>query len=355
MEIARKVLRQYRIWTPEIATKNVIYQGLTREKKRSFGPLHPDKTFYVIRSIHEKSRFYTGPIHNLLANYFYVISHLFYAQAQGWIPVVDQLNYPVYNSQNTPVNGTQNPWEYFWNQPSSYSLEEVYQSRSVVLSKRNWFGEWDMGYDIGNYTDPDMVSRYHATSLLCPLNEATRHQVSMRHSRLFPHGRKIMGVAVRFEGHAKNCPHPGDGHPIQPEIDDLIELSANYMKAWGMDFVFLTSEEKLAVDQFEGFFGDRLISMPRNRLEAGRAYNKEVPNPLYGSGKMYQTCLDYLTEMELLSRCNALIGSVTSGLRYAVVRNGGRFEHLRIIDRGRFPNRKSGKKHFDKGERDCEK
>ena len=38
--------------------------------------------------------------------------------------------------------------------------------------------------------------------------------------------------------------------------------------------------------------------------------------------------------------CDALIGSVTSGLRYAVVKNNGRYEQTEILDCGRFPDPK---------------
>ena len=109
-----KIIKQYQKYTFVNATKNLIYHWQTREKRISFGMLNPDKTFYVIRSIDNKNRFYIGPTNNLLANYFYVLSHLVYAQKKGWIPVIDMLNYHVYNSLPYPVNGTMNAWEYFW-------------------------------------------------------------------------------------------------------------------------------------------------------------------------------------------------------------------------------------------------
>ncbi len=334
----KKIIDQYKVWKPSAATKNIIYHWLTRERKKSFGLNHPDKTFYVIRSIDDKSKFYIGAIHNLLANYFYVLSHLSYAQKRGWIPIVDQLNYPVYNSQRAPINGSLNAWEYFWEQPCSYTLDEVYQSKNVVLSKRSWFAEWDMGYEVSHYTNPLIISQFHTLADSCPLIDTVSQQIDKVEKALLPAGRRILGVSVRFGGHSKHALKPGAGHPIQPEVEELISRVSSRMDEWKMDYVFLTSDERFAVEKFRLEFGDRLLILPRQRFEAGVLYGPNVPNPLYTQDMIYQTTLDYLIEMELLSRCDALIGSVTSGLRYAVVRNNCTYEHLEIIDCGRFPN-----------------
>ena len=54
-----------------------------------------------------------------------------------WIPVVDWENYRLPHSEDVPVNGTCNAWEYYWKQPSLYTLEEVYRSKHVILSNMN--------------------------------------------------------------------------------------------------------------------------------------------------------------------------------------------------------------------------
>ena len=156
-----KILEQYNKYKIIPASKNIIYHWVTRERLKNFGNLNKDKIFYVIRSIDDESKFYIGPKNNLLANYFYVLSHLQYAIKNKWIPIIDQKNYPVYNKVPCLINGTMNAWEYFWQQPSNYKLEEVYASKNVVLSKRNWFSEWDMGYDASKY-----LSDYYQKGIL---------------------------------------------------------------------------------------------------------------------------------------------------------------------------------------------
>lgn len=343
--IVKDVFKQYQVYKPMVATKKLIYLFKERERNKRFGLNHPDQKFYVIRCNNEKSPFYIGVIHGLLANYFYVLSHLKYASDHHWIPVVDQLNYPVHNIICGEVNGTENPWEYFWEQPSEYTLTEVYESRNVVLSKRSWFWQWDMGYDSENYTDREMVSFYHDLSRQVPLKADIVTHIDSVKDRLFGTNDRILGVSVRFDGHSKQSPTVGPGHPVAPEIKDLIDLVQKRLVEWGMDRVFLASDEQTAVERFQEAFGDRLIMIPRKRLISGIPYDENHQDSMFSAENMYETSLGYLTEMELLSKCSGLIGSVTSGLRYAVVRNNNAYKQLEIMDCGRFvdPNKRSGK------------
>lgn len=338
IEVLNKVAKQYQTWRSGVATKNILYHFQTRERRRSYGNENPDVIYYVIRSIRDKSPFYTGPVHNLMANYFYVLSHLQYAEERGWIPVVDQLNYPVYNSLPGKAGGRENAWEYFWEQPNGASLEEAYRSRHVVLSKQSWYGQWDMGYAKKNYVDKALVAQFHRLSDQVPLNQATKQKVQEAVASFLPNGEKTMGVSIRFGGHAKSCYYHGQGHPIQPELAALLELVERSAEKWEMEWIFLASDEENAVRRFQERLGSKLIVMPRVRSSGTERYDRTHPNPMYVEEQLMRTSLGYLIEMEILARCCALVGTVTSGLRYAVVRNGGRYEHLNIIDCGLFPD-----------------
>lgn len=341
--VLHKVIQQYRRFKPSIATKNVLYGLTERARHKCFGSANPDCTFYVIRCINSSSPFYTGPIFNLLANYSYVLSHLHYAYEHKYLPVIDQLHYPVYNTQEQPVNGTRNPWEFFWEQPGGHSLAEAYQSKHVILSQRNWISEWNLGYDIARHKDPTTIQHLYRLSETVPLNAVTREYVECcwnRNLAMFP---RVLGVSYRFAGHAKGSPHRAPDHPIQPEIDGLLSAVLDRCREWKMEAVFLATESADAVNYFREALGSRLVTLPRVRQKEKVVYTKQNPNPMYAPGAMYQTSLDYLTEMEMLARCTALIGTLTSGLRYAIIRNNDAYEHLDILDFGRFadPRRKT--------------
>ena len=336
LQKAKKVIEQYKKYKPLTATRNICYHLLTRERKKSFGNKNADKTFYLIRSVYDSSPFYICVKPNLLANYFYVLSHIAYAHEKNWIPFIDQLNYPVYTSSLGEINGTRNAWEYFWNQPYKYSLDDVYGSKNVILSKQSWYGEWSMGYDAKNHSNKELISFYHKLSETVPLNEATLSHVESEYNKLMPHSERVLGVSYRFAGYARESHINAKWHPISPNIDELVGLAIDRFKEWSMDKVLLTSDVESAVEKFRTSFGDKLLVLPRKRSDAKVKFSAINVNPMYKKENLYNTTLSYITEMELLSRRTGLIGTVTSGLRYAIVRNNNRYENLEVLDYGRF-------------------
>lgn len=336
MNLLMKVLNQYRKFTAPVATKNIIYHWQTREKHTSFGEKNQDKQFYIIRSLADTSKYYTGSRHNLMANYFYVLSHLANARLHGWIPVVDQLNYPVYISQSTSVHDTYNAWEYFWEQPSMYTLQEAYQSKNVVLSKQSWCSGWDMGYDVANYTNQKMVSQYHELSKLVPLNQQMKSYCQKVKDSISITNERVLGVSVRIAGHSASAFYQGPGHPKQPSAEEMVRLVASRLERWNMDKVFLATDSDYAVAKFQEAFGKQLITTARMRSPVGYDQKKDSAKPMYAAEHIIQTTKDYLAEMEVLASCTGLLGSVSSGLRYAVVQNNTQYEWIEILDYGRF-------------------
>lgn len=336
MSLLKQVVSQYQKYTFDIATKNLIYHWKTRERHKSFGKNNPDKQFYVVRSLDDTSKYYIGPRHNLMANYFYVLSHLAYAQKNNLRPVVDQLNYPVYISQSAPVHGSYNPWEYFWEQPDGTRLDEVYTSRNVILSKQNWYWQWDMGYDVENYTNKELVAQYHALSEKVPLNKTMRTYCDNIKQALFSENEKILGVSVRIAGHSETAYSQGPGHPKQPPAEKMIRLVESRLVAWNMEKVFLATDSDYAVELFQKAFGKQLIVMARMRSPIGYDQKQDTLKPMYAPEHIIQTTKDYIAEMEMLACCNGLFGTVSSGLRYAVVQNNLSYEQIEILDYGRF-------------------
>lgn len=336
----QQVIQYYQKWKFLYATKNLIYYFLTREKKKSFGKKNSEQIVYIIRSLNENSCFYTGAPHNLLANYFYVLSHIKYAEDKGWIPVVDQKNYPVYNLQKELFHGSDNPWEYFWVQPSDITLEEAYHSKHVVLSKRSWYGQWDLGYLPKNYYDKKTVAMYHKLIKRVPVNKETAVYISKVKANYFPKNGKILGAVYRYGGHSTSCYYKGKGHPIQPTADEFLDLIVMYLRQWKMDYVFLTSDEQKFVDKAQSKFGDRVIVLPRIRMVEGLKYDKVHQNPMQEKGQINQTALEYIAEMELLAQCDGLLGSINSGFRYAFLKNNFQYDNFKIIEKGFFQDKR---------------
>jgi|GEM_PF-1218492 len=328
----RKALRRARIYRKLLATKY--------EEKASFGNKNPDKTFYVIRPhyVLETSELHNTFI-NLIGHYYFTLQHLAYAVVNGWIPVVDWENYgPLVHGEEYPINGTMNCWEYYWNQPSKYTLEEVYQSKNVVLSDRDWRAEDTLIPPAVIQLPLQAYAQAHVR--LCPrysqlitLNDFTAEYVKEKQDMLFPKGAKILGVSLRAQE-----AYRAFLHPVQPDIPELIRYIRWAMEEWEMDYFFFVCENESPVNMIKETFKEKALVLPRMRRKIEPT---EGEDPLYKSGQRYQTNLDYLTEVALLSRCNSLIASFSGGTRTAIIWNANEYENMHIIDLGVWPATKA--------------
>ncbi len=310
------------------------------QTQKSYGDKNPDLTFYVIRPYYflQPNVLIYRNVANLLTQYYYVLQKLSYALENGYIPVVDWKNYGLMpHAENYPVNGTENSWEYYWTQPSSFTLEEVYQSKNVILSTQN-IG--DFGYIPHCSMAPPYDKYAHDLAEQCPpylknvhLNEITENYVSDAQKELFPEGKRIMGVVLRGAAYGHGGT-PYRSHPQQVGMEELKKTIWELLDEWGMDLVFFVNEMQEMVDEMREEFGDRLIVLPRMRDTFERPMDGITKNPMYYDGNRYQTNLDYVTEIALLSRCDTLIGSMSSGMRTALIWNAQKYEHTYVFDKG---------------------
>lgn len=310
------------------------------QTQKSYGDKNPDLTFYVIRPYYflQPNVLIYRNVANLLTQYYYVLQKLSYALENGYIPVVDWKNYGLMpHAENYPVNGTENSWEYYWTQPSSFTLEEVYQSKNVILSTQN-IG--DFGYIPHCSMAPPYDKYAHDLAEQCPpylknvhLNEITENYVSDAQKELFPEGKRIMGVVLRGAAYGHGGT-PYRSHPQQVGMEELKKTIWELLDEWGMDLVFFVNEMQEMVDEMREEFGDRLIVLPRMRDTFERPTDGITKNPMYYDGNRYQTNLDYVTEIALLSRCDTLIGSMSSGMRTALIWNAQKYEHTYVFDKG---------------------
>lgn len=325
-------------WKRQKLRNELFLKG--REERKTFGEKNPDITFYVIRPYYYVSpnELLTHPQH-LLYYYYLILQKISYAVNNGWLPVVDMEHYEglLYFAEKEPVHGTKNAWEYFWKQPVPYTLDEVYQSKNVILSTRN---SVDYGYipstlmkrPFQEYADKLSVqcSRY---AVMTEFNDFTRNYINEWQEKLFPKGKRILGVVYRSTSYGKEKT-PNSSHPMQPSLASLIVKAKTLMKQYDMDYVFFVNEEEENIRAMTQAFGEKLIVLPRARYENFHEFTPEDPNPLYVFGQRYPTNLSYLTEIALLSKCTGLLGAMSSGTRAALIWNHDQYEVKQIVDLG---------------------
>lgn len=302
---------------------------LAELEKRTFGDLNKDKTFYVIRTDNTQGW-------GVFSTYLFVLSNVKYAVEHGWIPVVDYKNYFLVGLQNKEERGKENAWNYYFEDlVPGFPLEEVYQSRNVVLGplRGQPYGSisWSDERDI--YGDNYRVYRLLADKYLRVL-PAILTEVEMLYQKIFPKDERVLGIGIRAGAHWGGV--TGDpswkNHPKGVSVEQCIEGIRNYMKQYHYNFFFLSCDDTYYVKTIKDEMGDRCLCMDRPRGH----YFKDTGEPnsidkLHFGDKDYsvrQKNNDYIKEILLLTKCHSLVLTAGGGNTATFFLKDGKFENV---------------------------
>jgi hypothetical protein len=304
----------YLVLTQKYADKKLI------GAKKSFGNENPDKTFFVIRL--------NNPNLGLFAIHNCVLGYLRISDINGYIPVVDLKNYKNGYLENEEI-GLINAWEYYFEQTSNFSLDEVYRSKNVIFSS---------GISPREASPPIMhnLLKFQRKSHYY-LNLAKKHlkiknniqQIIDRECHKLINGKKIIGVVSRGSDMLNL-----KGHAIQLDVETLIVKTKQKLMDWNCDYVFLATEEERIVEIFRKHFDMRLIINESFRVKNFDKYIPLVYISSHRENDKYHKGLEYLTTVVILSRCNCLIGSLIGSTVGALGMNQGKYENTCIYDLG---------------------
>ena len=332
-------LDKMRSWIPAHAPEWVFkasmavweaYKNLTMpEQKKSFGDKNPDKTFFVIRLY--------PPAAGFLADYNYVLGYMKYAYDNGWIPVVDMQNYQTLYNEDHPIHGTTNVWEYFFEQPldpatgKRYTLEEVYQSKNVILSNGS-----DQRCNFTGDKDPEVLKWQHEMAMRAPFNaEMQAYADKVKASLRVPENMDLIGIAMRGSDLNKRF----YGHAVQLTADEAVPLLQERLQSWKKENrelgIFVKSEEQTALDLIASKF-ENVFYSDSVRFKSGESDHVNRSSDLTNKSGKYENTRQYLGDIYLLSQCDCVISTMNNGYYTAVIWNGGKFSHLETIDKGRY-------------------
>ncbi len=265
---------------------------------RSFGDQNPDKTFYVIWRDNLGSGFFS--------NFSQVISHIMLAESFDMIPVVDYQNFKTLYNTDEPVNGSLNAWEYYFKTLSGYTLDEVYSSKRVFLAD---------GWAPQLY--PATPRKYRQF-----YNEHIHLQDNVK-TRIDNYAGSIAAIktlGIHFRGKEMNFT---PRHAFGPTIPQIFAATDALMEEFGFEQIFLVTEELSYLDAFVRRYGNRVLYTDAFRTRTKNYFNIN-PRPQH----RYLLGLEILTDAELLSKCQGLLGSSTGPMYYALAKSNS----LEVVD-----------------------
>lgn len=287
---------------------------------KSFGNENPDKTFLLIKL--------NNPILGLMAIQSYVLGYLRLADKKGYIPVVDLKNYNNGYLETAEI-GNKNAWEYYFEQPTRYTLEDVYKSKNVIIAS----GEAPVeAYPIRfHYLMNQKSSASYYFKLLnsfVRIKDSVLQKINQECTTIIG-GKRVIGVVNRGSDYINT-----KGHAIQPTVNDLIIKIKELLIFWGCEYIFLATEEEYVFELFRNSFNDKLLTNDCCRINSFDKYTFYSDVCFNRQDDKYLKGLEYLTSVAILSRCNCLVGSMIGAVSGALVMNQGQYENTYIYDLG---------------------
>jgi hypothetical protein len=225
-----------------------------KEEKRSYGAENPDKIFYIIAW----ENMNTGLAYRILNN----VRHIAYALDKGYIPIIDMQNY---NNQYVDDGkyGKENAWEYYFEQPTRYRLDDISESKNIIISYNSHLVPCSYKYsmfDIGMAMSDDIEKvswfRNFYASYIKPNGVTEQYLHDQYHSFLKDKGR-VLGVLCRGTDYLHKHPK---GHPVQPEPMDVIKKAEQILHEQNCEYLYLATEDDNIYKLFADQFGNKLIT-----------------------------------------------------------------------------------------------
>lgn len=265
-----------------------------------------------------------------------LLSMLYFADYYHLIPVVRYHSGFCY-AEDHPVNGTTNPFEYYYEQPSGISLDAMNTHACVIKSrKENSFITRPLndGQDSYDKSEQYLQEMGRITAKYVRLNQTVHCQIDADMVALgLRIDEKTLAVHVRGTDFKQHF----NGHPVIITVEEYLAEAVRLFREKNYDKVFLATDDSDAVDAFEREFGENLL------------YYRDVTRSNGNDTVMHSTSdrenhhyllgLEVLRDVYTMGACQGLVAGrsqVGYGARIQRYASGTNYEDISIIDKGTY-------------------
>ena len=289
-----------------------------REREVSYGRENEDKVFYVIRRHASQAGLFSFVCTNIGAVYE--------AQQKGYIPVIDMMNSvnPMLKQEQI---GKINAWDIFFEQPCGYQLTDIRKSKHVILGTIHPpkdFPEYNM-----LKSEIELRKWQKVAQQYLHVKKEYTDRADQFYESVFQKER-VLGVLARGTDYIAQKP---ENHPIQPQLNDLIQRCEKVMRDEDCRYIYLATEDEKIWNRFHEKFPGCVFSFQKKHFITDEDQN------INDLGNTYMDPLqrneEYLTSIQILSMCNCLVAGAAGGSIGALLLTKG-YEYQYIYQLGRY-------------------
>ena len=251
-----------------------------RLNQKSFGKLNGNKIFYVIKRT---------PGTGMFSNITFVLNHLKICEKYNFIPIIDMENFITIYNEKKKIRNNYNAWNYYFDNLNSYSLNEVYKSKYVIIANDKFFNFFSYSID----KDKELIRLLNSEVKLNRYLQGIYKKSLIK----FKH-KKVLGIHFRGTSYKRSA-----GHPLPATKKQMEELTKKILKEDNIDMIFLVTEELNYLDFFKKKFKDKLFY-----IKSAYRSNKNDAFTIYPRNlHRYKLGREAVLESILLSHCDYFI------------------------------------------------
>lgn len=326
------------IWD-ELKNKNCQQKNVLQVKINHYGVLNSNKIIYYIAEDNKNLGFF--------ALYRYWIEYLYFADICGYTPVIfTGPDFPY--KEKKKVNGTNNPFEYYFKQPASVDVQSVKMSRNVIHAEIVHRAMVELILT-GKYNNYKASKRYmhmmaHIVNKYMKFNQSTWEYISNGMKRLHIVEERVLGVHIRgtdFRSGYNNHPVYVTEVEYFREIDLLIGKD-RYSR------IFLATDDMRILKSFIKKYGKLVCfydDVKRSNKNQSVAFSKDERK-----SHKYFLGLEVIRDMYTLSMCHGLVAGVSQVTICAQINKLARkesYQDVKIIDNGLNNNTRIFMRHSE--------
>lgn len=251
---------------------------------------------------------------------------------KGYIPIVELESFPnIFNSFKAN-SSTENPWEYFFNQPFGYTIKNI-KKKAKNIKFFNCENEETKPRCLDIYSKKIAIDFWHNIALkYIPIKDSILKETNIIIKTLFSNSKNLLGVLIRGTDYIAIKPR---GHPIPPKVETVIKDIKEMDNKYKYDYFFLATEDNLIRNALYKVFGKKLkYLLPKRNIN----YNYLSPKYLSYTESIkgnLANMKDYLINIIILSKCIDIIASRTNGSVGAFIFSEG-FRNIKIYYLGLY-------------------
>lgn len=295
---------------------------------KELGEENPDKIFFLIPNL--------VCLDGFCAELRNTLKLLAYADRYGFTPYVYYGKDYLYTEKNA-LNGTDNPFEYYFEQTSCISYESVMRSSNVILAEAKHAQMIDLACGIKphsyemNEKNANRLGEIYKKYIR--INPFSMQKINADYRELLGENWRVLGIHHRGTDYKKTYKYHPKYVTVEEKIAEIEQVQEKY------DIIFLATDDREAIEVFQKRFGSK-VRYYRDVYRGEGSTSVAFSNDGRANHK-YLLGLEVLRDVYTLAQCEGLIAGISQVAYCARIMKkawGAEFSYFKIIDKGLYAN-----------------